>query len=147
MEKRLHNMRESISRQCCDPRIRMKSNYHIAYITAVLILIFVITKPTIINAGGYFITDKDGKIISESSEKTIVIGPTDKTIVLNDDNGLKAFNLTWDAHERALLISGDHVDVKIHSSGKIEKWSTFEDSGQKQYPIFIEPIIPIIPRH
>jgi len=115
--------------------------------TAILILIVVITKPTIINAGGYFITDKDGNIISEGSEKTIVIGPTDKTIVLNDDNGIKAFNLTWDAHERALIIRGDHVDVKIHSSGKIEKWSSFEDSGQEQYPIFIEPIIPIIPRH
>jgi hypothetical protein len=125
----------------------MKSNRNVSFVTAVLILILITTYPLKVNAGGYFITDKDGNIISEGSEKTIVIGPTDKTIVLNDDNGTKAFNLTWDAHERALLISGDHVDVKIHSSGKIEKWSTFEDSGQEQYPIFIEPIIPIIPRH
>ena len=91
---------------------------------------FIITHPLKVNAGGYFITDKDGNIISENSDKTIVIGPTDKTIVLNDYNGTKAFNLTWDAHERALIISGDHVDVKIHSSGKIEKWSTFKDSWQ-----------------
>ena len=125
----------------------MKSNYHIAYITAVLILIFVITKPTIINAGGYFITDKDGKIISESSEKTVSIGPTEKTIAFYDHNEIKVFEIQWDADEKTLIIQGDTVYLKIFRNGRVEKWSTFEDSGQEQYPIFIEPIIPIVPKH
>ena len=130
MEKLLHNMREISSLvNVFNPRLRMKSNHNVSYVTAALILMFIITHPLKVNAGGYFITDKDGNIISENSDKTIVIGPTDKAIVLNDYNGTKAFNLTWDAHEWALIISGDHVDVKIHSSGKIEKWSTFEDSA------------------
>ena len=129
-----------------DLRTKMKSNRDVKCMLVLLIIFFVIMHPLTAKSGGYFITDKDGNIISENSDKTIVIGPTDKTIVLNDYNGTKAFNLTWDAHERALIISGNHVDVKIHSNGKIEKWSTFEDSAQEQYPIFIEPIIPI-PRH
>jgi hypothetical protein len=136
-----------ISRQCCDPRLRIKSNYHIAYITVVLILIFVITKPTIINAGGYFITDKDGKIISESSEKTVSIGPTEKTIAFYDHNEIKVFEMQWDADEKTLIIKGDTVHLKIFRNGRVQKWSTSEESGSGQYPLFIEPIIPIIPKH
>jgi len=115
--------------------------------TVILILIVVITKPTIINAGGYFITDKDGKIISESSEKTVSIGPTEKTIAFYDHNKIKVFEIQWDADEKTLIIQGDTVYLKIFRNGRVEKWSTFEDSGQEQYPIFIEPIIPIVPKH
>jgi hypothetical protein len=114
--------------------------------TAILILIVVITKPTIINAGGYFLTDKDGYIISESSDKTVVIGPTEKTIVLYDYDQIKAFEIQWDADEKTLVIKGDNVHLKVFSNGKIEKWSAYTDTEPEQYPLFIEPVIPIFPQ-
>jgi hypothetical protein len=114
--------------------------------TAILILIVVITKPTIINAGGYFLTDKDGYIISESSEKTVVIGPTEKTIVLYDYDQIKAFEIQWDADEKTLVIKGDNVHLKVFRSGKIEKWSAYTDTEPEQYPLFIEPVVPIFPQ-
>jgi hypothetical protein len=114
--------------------------------TAILILIVVITKPTIINAGGYFLTDKDGYIISESSDKTVVIGPTEKTIVLYDYDQIKAFEIQWDADEKTLVIKGDNVHLKVFRSGKIEKWSAYTATGSEQYPLFIEPVVPIFPQ-
>ena len=148
MEKLLHNMREISSLvNVFNPRLRMKSNHNVSYVTAALILMFIITHPLKVNAGGYFITDKDGKIISESSEKTVSIGPTEKTIAFYDHNEIKVFEIQWDADEKTLIIQGDTVYLKIFRNGRVEKLSTFEESGQEQYPIFIEPIIPIIPRH
>jgi hypothetical protein len=120
---------------------------YVSYVTAALILMFIITHPLKVNAGGYFITDKDGNVISESTEKIVVIGPTEKTIVLNDYNQIKVFEIQWDADEKTLIIQGDTVHLKIFRNGRVEKWSTFEESGSEQYPIFIEPIIPISPRH
>ncbi len=125
----------------------MKSNHNVSYVTAVLILMFIITHPLKAKAGGYFITDKDGKVISEIPEKTIVVGPTEKTVVFHDHSDMAVFATQWDADEKTLIIRGDNVHLKIHSSGKIEKWSTSEDSGSEHYPIFIEPVIPILPRY
>jgi len=105
--------------------------------TVVLMLIFVITQPLIVHAGGYFITDKDGNIVSESSEKTVAIGPTDKAIVFYDYNKTKVFDIQWDADEKTLVIKGNHVDVKIYKSGRIEKWSAYLDKEPEQYPLFI----------
>jgi hypothetical protein len=117
-----------------------------AKITAVLILIAFITQSFAVYAGGYYITDKDGKVISEISERNIIVGPTEKTIIFSDYSERKVFDITWDADEQTLIVKGDHVHLKIYSSGKIEKWSTFGDHESEQYPIFIEPIVPITPR-
>lgn len=113
---------------------------------AVFVLIFAITKPLIVNAGGYFITDKDGNIVSESPEKSVAIDPTDRAIFFYDYNKTRVFDIQWDAREKTLIIKGDHVHLKIYSSGKIEKWSTYMDTQSEQYPLIIEPVIPIFPR-
>jgi hypothetical protein len=124
----------------------MKSNHNVSYVTAALILMFIITHPLKVNAGGYFITDKAGNIISESSEKTVVIGPTEKTIVLYDYDQIKVFEMQWDADEKTLVIKGDNVHLKVFRSGKIEKWSAYTDTETEQYPLFIEPVVPIFPQ-
>jgi hypothetical protein len=33
--------------------------------------------------------------------------------------------------------------LKIYSSGRIEKWTELKEVEEEQYPIFIEPVIPI----
>jgi hypothetical protein len=63
----------------------------------VFVLIFAIIKPLIVNAGGYFITDKDGNIVSESSERSVSIGPTDRAILFYDHNKARIFDILWDA--------------------------------------------------
>lgn len=112
-------------------------------ITGVLIIFAFITLPSIVFAGGYFITDKDGKVISEDSEKTIILGPTEKTVVFNDYNGTKVFDIQWNADEKTLIIMGNNIYLKIYSDGRIEKWTEFKGGGEEQYPILIEPVIPI----
>jgi len=124
----------------------MKNNHVVTCMTAVFVLIFAITKPLIVNAGGYFITDKDGNIVSESPEKSVAIDPTDRAIFFYDYNKTRVFDIQWDAGEKTLIIKGDHVHLKIYSSGKIEKWSTYMDTQSEQYPLIIEPVIPIFPR-
>jgi hypothetical protein len=124
----------------------MKNNHVVTCMMAVFVLIFAITKPLIVNAGGYFITDKDGNIVSESPETSVTIGPTDKAIFFYDYNKMRVFDIQWDAGEKTLIIKGDHVHLKIYSSGKIEKWSTYMDTQSEQYPLIIEPVIPIFPR-
>ena len=113
---------------------------------AVFVLIFAIIKPSAVKAGGYFITDRDGNIVSESPETSVTIGPTDKTISFFDYNKMRVFDIQWDAGEKTLIIKGNHVHIKIYDSGKIEKWSTYRDTQSEQYPLIIEPVIPIFPR-
>jgi hypothetical protein len=113
-------------------------------ITGMLIIFAFITLPSILYAGGYFITDKDGKVISEDSEKTIILGPTEKTVVFNDYNGTKVFDIQWNAGEKALIIMGDNIHLKIYSNGRIEKWTELKEGGEEQYPITIEPVVPIV---
>jgi len=43
------------------------------------------------------------------------------------------------------VIKGDRVHLKIHSTGKIEKWTDLENDKKDQFPIFIQPVIPINP--
>lgn len=124
----------------------MKNNHGVTCMMAVFVLIFAITKPLIVNAGGYFITDKDGNIVSESPEKSVAIDPTDRAIFFYDYNKTRVFDIQWDAREKTLIIKGDHVHLKIYSSGIIEKWSTYMDTQSEQYPLIIEPVIPIFPR-
>lgn len=125
----------------------MKFKFQVKMAMVALILIFVIMQALIAYAGGYYITDKYGNVISEISEKTVVVGSTEKTIIFSDYSERKVFDIKWDADEKTLIIRGDHVHLKIYSSGKIEKWSTFGDYESEQYPLFIEPIVPIMPRH
>lgn len=115
-------------------------------IAGVLIIFVFITLTSMLYAGGYYLTDRDGKVISENLEKTITVGPTEKTIVFNDHNDMKVFDIQWDADERTLIIKGDNVHLKVYSSGKIEKWSTFWSNELEQYPLFIKPVIPILPQ-
>jgi hypothetical protein len=125
----------------------MKNNHGVIIcITAVFVLILAITKPSTVNAGGYFITDKDGNIVSESPETSVSIGPTDKAIFFYDYNKTRVFDIQWDAGEKTLIIKGNHVHLKIYNSGKIEKWSTYRDTQSEQYPLIIQPVIPIFPR-
>jgi hypothetical protein len=112
----------------------------------VFVLIFAIIKPLIVNAGGYFITDKDGNIVSESSERSVSIGPTDRVIFFYDHNKTRVFDILWDAGEKTLTIKGDHVHLKIYNDGKIEKWSPYRETESEQYPLIIEPVIPTFPR-
>jgi hypothetical protein len=94
---------------------------------------------------GYSITDRDGKVISEDPGNTLVTGPTNQTIILNDRGNRKVFELFWDAAGGAVVIRGDNVHLKIHSSGKIEKWTEFENMQNEQYPLFITPEVRIGP--
>jgi hypothetical protein len=112
-------------------------------ITGVLIIFAFTTLPSILYAGGYFITDKDGRVISEDSEKTIILGPTEKSVVFNDYNGTKVFDIQWNADEKTLIITGDNIHLKIYSNGRIEKWTELKEGGEEQYPITIEPVVPI----
>ena len=96
--------------------------------------------PSLANAG-YSITDKDGKVISEDPGNTLVTGPTNQTIILNDRGNHKVFEVLWDAAGRAVTVKGDRVHLKIHSSGKIEKWTEFDNMQNEQYPLFITPEI------
>jgi hypothetical protein len=98
-------------------------------------------------AGGYFITDKDGRVISEDSEKIIMLGPTEKTIVLNDYNGSKIFDIYWDASEKSIIIKGINIHLKVYSNGRMERWTEIKEGWEEQYPILIEPIVPILPEN
>lgn len=112
-----------------------------------LFFIFVfIIQPSSANAGGYLLTDKDGRIISEDQEKTFIIGPTEKTIIFNDYSGTKIFDAYWDANEKTIIIRGINVYLKIYSSGKIERWKELREGSEEDYPILIEPVIPIMPK-
>jgi len=124
----------------------MKNNHAVIYMMAAFLLILAITETSIVNAGGYFITDKDGNIVSESPETSVTIVPTDKTITFFDYNKMRVFDIQWDAREKTLIIKGNHVHIKIYDSGKIEKWSTYGDTQSEQYPLIIEPVIPMFPR-
>ena len=109
-------------------------------------LLYGLISPVELYAGGrYYLTDKDGKIISEDPGNAIVTGPTNQTIILNDRGNRKVFEIGWDADVRAVVVKGEKVHLKIHSNGKIEKWTTFENEDQGQYPIFIKPIVPVVP--
>lgn len=109
-------------------------------------LLFIFTSNiSLVYAGGYYITDKDGKVISEDSEKIIIIGPTEKTIIFNDYNGTKIFDIHWDANEKTIIIKGFNIYLKIYSNGRIERWGEIKEGEGEQYPILIEPVIPIFP--
>ncbi|MGQ9571487.1 MAG: hypothetical protein ACUVUQ_11765 [Thermodesulfovibrionales bacterium] len=103
-------------------------------------------QPSSVDAGGYFLTDKDGRVISEDSEKTIFVVPTEKKIIFNDYNGTKIFDIQWNANEKTIIIRGNNVYLKIYNSGKIEKLTELGESSGEQYPLIIEPIIPVMPK-
>jgi hypothetical protein len=94
---------------------------------------------------GYSITDQDGRVLSEDPGNTLVTGPTNQTIILNDRSNRKVFELFWDATGGAVTIKGDRVHLKIHSSGRIEKWTEFENMPNEPYPLFIAPEVRIGP--
>jgi hypothetical protein len=124
----------------------MKNNQVATCMMAVFVLIFAIIKPSTIKAGGYFMTDIDGNIVSEVPETSVNIGPTDKAIFFYDYNKTRVFDIQWDAGEKTLTVKGDQVHLKIYNDGKIEKWSTYRDTQSEQYPLIIEPVIPLFPR-
>ena len=109
----------------------------------VILLLFLFT--CLSYAGGYFITDEENRIISEGSEKNIVIGPTEKTVVFHDSGNRKVFDILWDASEKSLIVKGAHVHIKIYSDGKMATWKRIEN--EKEFsPLLIEPIVPVYPR-
>jgi hypothetical protein len=101
--------------------------------------------PDLSNAGGYFLTDREGKANSESREHVVVIGPEDNAIILMDRGDRRVFDLSWDANEHSLVIKGDRVHLKVHRDGTVEKWAAFPE-GQGQPPLLIEPVVPYTPR-
>jgi len=100
--------------------------------------------PCLSYAGGYVITDEENRIISEGSEKNIIIGPTEKTVVFHDSGDRKVFDILWDASEKSLIIKGDHVHMKIYSDGKMATWKR-TDSEKELSPVLIQPIVPVYP--
>jgi hypothetical protein len=112
-------------------------------IIALAFLVLGIIFPLEALAGGYYLTDKDGKVISDTPVNAIVTGPTDQTIILNDRGNQKVFELTWDAEGSAVMVKGERIHLKIHSNGNIEKWTNLENKDQ--YPINIGPVVPIVP--
>jgi hypothetical protein len=101
--------------------------------------------PGAARAGGYLLTDKEGKVISEDKEHVITIGPTDNAIVLVDRGDRKIFELTWDAGAQSLVIKGDRTHLKVHRDGTVERWAAFPE-GQVQPPVLIQPIVPYAPQ-
>lgn len=95
---------------------------------------------------GYSITDKDGKVISEEPGNTLVTGPTNQTIILNDWGNRKVFEIFWDANGSAVIVKGDNVHLKINSNGNIDKWTPLENDYKDQYPVIIQPVVPRSPR-
>ena len=95
---------------------------------------------------GYSITDRDGKAVSEEPGNTLVTGPTNQTIILNDRSNRKVFEILWDANGSAVIVKGDNVHLKINSNGSIEKWTPLENDYKDQYPIIIQPVVPRPPR-
>ncbi|MGB9715577.1 MAG: hypothetical protein ACPL1G_04125 [Thermodesulfovibrionales bacterium] len=121
-------------------------NNKLLTIVSLFFIFALIIEPSSLNAGGYFLTDKDGRIISEDPEKTLIVSPTEKTIIFNDYNGTKVFDIQWDANEKTIIVKGINVYLKIYSSGKIENWTELKEGTEGEYPILIEPIIPIMPK-
>lgn len=95
---------------------------------------------------GYSLTDRAGRVLSEGQGDTVVTGPTNQTIILNDQGNRKIFEIAWDAAGTAMVVKGDNVHLKIHSSGKVEKWSAYETENKDRYPIFLTPVVPGKPR-
>ncbi len=123
----------------------MKDDILFAVLLLVLGISLSFACPGSAKAGGYFLTDREGRVISEDREHVIVIGPADKTLVLLDNGGRKVFDLTWDADAQSLVIKGDRVHLKVHRDGTVEKWTAFPE-GQAQPPVLIEPIVPYAPQ-
>ena len=94
-------------------------------------------------AGGYFMTDRDGKVISEDNQAVITIGPLDKTVIFLDRGEREVFELLWDAEARSLVVKGSRVHLKIDSDGTVEKWTRIPED--QQIPLIIEPIVPVGP--
>lgn len=101
-------------------------------------------------AGGYFLTDRDGNVINEKTdkaeEKTVTVGPSEKAVVFNDNTNSKVFDVTWDPEEKSLVIKGGNVQLKVHSSGKIEKWTTLNGEEKAQPSVEIKPVVPVYPK-
>jgi hypothetical protein len=95
--------------------------------------------------GRYHLTERDGQVISELPANALVTGPTNQTIILNDRGNRKVFEVIWDADGGAVVIKGDQLHLKIHRSGKIEKWTDLDDDKKDPFPIFIQPVVPVNP--
>jgi hypothetical protein len=93
--------------------------------------------------GGYSLTDRDGKVISDAPANAIVTGPTNQIIILNDRGNRKVFEVSWDAEGRAVMVKGEKIHLKIYSNGNIEKWTGLEN--REQPPLILNPVIPIYP--
>lgn len=101
-------------------------------------------------AGGYYLTDRDGNIINDksdkASEKTVTVGPSERAVVFNDSSNSKVFDVTWDPEEKSLVIKGGSIQIKVHSSGKVEKWTILNGEEKAQPPVEIKPIVPVSPK-
>ncbi|HET6515548.1 MAG TPA: hypothetical protein VFG09_10345 [Thermodesulfovibrionales bacterium] len=101
--------------------------------------------PITAHAGGYFLVDRDGRVISETSEKVIEIGSSGKRVAYHD-GGTRVFDVEWDASKRTLVVKGDNVYLRIYSTGQIEKLTTIYEGEKQQMPIFVEPNVNFMPR-
>ncbi|HAM50529.1 MAG TPA: hypothetical protein DCP92_07450 [Nitrospiraceae bacterium] len=124
----------------------MKRHFRAEQIVLILISITIAMVPILAYAGGYFVTDRDGNVISEKPEKVTIIGSSEKSIVFNDKRDRKVFEVQWDASSKRLVVKGDNVYVQIFSTGKIEKLTTINGDETNQMPITIEPVVPVSPR-
>lgn len=115
-------------------------------ILAIAITFFIVGTVSSKSYAGYSITDRDGKVVSEEPGNTLVTGPTNQTIILNDRSNRKVFEIFWDAAGSAVIVKGDHIHLKINSNGNIEKWVPLEREYRDQYPIIIQPVVPRPPR-
>lgn len=83
-----------------------------------------------------------GNYLSEERGNSLVTGPTNQTIILNDRSNRKVFEIYYDATGSAVIVKGDNVHLKINSNGNIEKWTPLENDSKDQYPLIIQPVIP-----
>jgi hypothetical protein len=125
----------------------MKFPFRAKNMVLILISISTLIFPISTNAGGYHIVDRNGKDISEDSEKIINVSSSEKRVVFNDEGDRKVFDVEWDASNKILIIKGDNIYLQIYSTGEIKKFTTINENEneQKQMPITIQPVIPILP--
>ena len=94
---------------------------------------------------GYYQTDREGKIISDTPGNTPVSGSANQTIILNDRSNKKVFEVSWDGETNSVIIKGDNIHLKIHQNGLIEKWTRVEEDQKTGFPLIFSPIVPVSP--
>ena len=96
-------------------------------------------------AGGYFLVDKEGRVLNRAQDQPVEVGAGNGKAVFKDRSGTRVFDAEWDASNRILIIKGQNVYLRIHGDGKIEKLGTIQEGEPGRTPLVIQPVIPVFP--